>query len=1011
MKPYRIFLGRYRLSGIATCLALGAVVIPQISLAQALGIDNSTDPTSAGYIYRASRMLSSGNPLGAIGQTAASSDDFEFLSPDQKAQWLAEKGSALFERGDVACIDVLGRLASDYPTSPKATQAILTIGDWYWYHQDWHEAIAQYSKVDISALGAEQFPLYSYRKALSYLRCGLPESAAPLIASIANVVGYERAAKYYTAYIRYLAKDYDAAYKMMKEVSSNKKDGIEPLYYMAQIEYLRGQYDDVINHAKSIMGDNPLDELLPELHRIVGLSYFKKGKNDMARQHLEEFVGAVEFPNDDALYALGAIQYADNDLTEAEKNLRQLTDRNNDLAQGAYLYLGQIAEQRGDMNAAAMAFNKAATMSFDQNVAETALYNHVVALTKGGNAPFASSITMLEDFLTRYPDSRYASDVQESLATAYFYEHNYERALASINKVRHPSDATLSTKQKILYKLGTSEITSGNLSQAAIHLREASDMKSADASLAYESSLWLGEALYGLGDYKKAASAYTSALRGQLTPDNRISAFYGLAYSQFKLKDWVKALKNFAEVAESSGVPASLKGDAMIREADCLLYLGSYNKAADLFQRASREQIGDTDYAAYRHAVVVGVTEGTDSKMKKLNAFLEDRPSSKWTPEVLLEAGNTMAALDKPDEAAPYFERLSKEFPKDNKSRSGALSLALAYMKQNETENAKSVYKEIIKKWPTSEEASIANDDMRRLVASDGSLKEYARFLEGIDGAPKIDPDEMDAITFEAAETAYAADQSNTSLLEKYIKDFPDGRYLANALMDLAESADGDGDDAKALIYLEHLLTMRGDSQQVPSALFLKADLLENAGDRNKAYSAFKDLESRGGVEFAPEAIAGVMRTTDVAVERAEYARRLLSIGGVSAEDAEDARFYEASGLLYCGQEKAGQEALKRLAANPNSLSGAKSAVELGEWYLKNGDIKNALSSLEAFTDAGSVHAYWLARGFILLADAYHAEGNDYLALEYLKSLRDNYPGEEADIWESIDKKTKQYSK
>ncbi|MDE5870640.1 MAG: hypothetical protein K2H22_01660, partial [Muribaculaceae bacterium] len=77
----------------------------------------------------------------------------------------------------------------------------------------------------------------------------------------------------------------------------------------------------------------------------------------------------------------------------------------------------------------------------------------------------------------------------------------------------------------------------------------------------------------------------------------------------------------------------------------------------------------------------------------------------------------------------------------------------------------------------------------------------------------------------------------------------------------------------------------------------------------------------------------------------------------------------------------------------------------------EQGDTKNALSTLEAFTDAGSVHAYWFARGFILLADSYHADGNDYLAVEYLKSLRDNYPGDETDIAEAIASKINEYSK
>ncbi len=1035
---------------------MSAFMAAGITMAQGVGVADSTDPLAPGYLYRASRMLSTGNPLGATDQTTAIQSDFKFLTPDRQAEWLAEEGSALFERGDAACVDVLRRLVSEFPAYGKSTQALLTLGDWYWYQKDWHEAIAEYAKVDLQSLGSEQRPLYSYRKAFAYIRCGMPESAAPLLAAIATVPGYARVAKYYTAYIHYLDKDYDTAYRMMEEVSAfgevlrvkseessvksqesrvksqggrrksqsgprlepsrttqnasrTMQNDIVPQYYMAQIEYLRGQYDDVIANAYTIMAKNPVDELLPELHRITGLSHFKKGDYDAARPHLEEFVSAVEYPNDDALYALGAIQYADGDLKEAEKNFRPITDRNNDLAQGAYLYLGQIAEQRGDMNAAAMAFDKAANMAYDKDVAETAFYNHIVALTKGGNAPFASNISMLENFLNRYPDSRYASDVQQSLATAYFYEHDYVKALASINKVRNPSEATLVTKQKILYKLGTSEITTGALQQAIDHLGEAADMRHADPVLADESRLWLAEALYGSGDFKGAAAAYSGALRGKLTPDNRLAALYGLAYSQFKMQDWSDARKSFAEVAENSNAPASMRGDAMVREADCLLYLGDYQKSADRYLRAAREGIGDADYAAFRHAVVVGVIEGTDAKMKKLNAFLKDKPSSKWTPEVLLEAGKTMAALDKPDKAAPYFERLTLEYPKDNKSRAGALSLALAYMKQGEEEKAKSAYMEIIKRWPTSEEASIANDDMRRICASDGSLKEYARFLDKINGAPRIDPDEMDAITFEAAETAYAANQNNTLLLEQYVGDFPDGRYLANALMDLAEAADNEGDASKTLIYLDRLLSMRADAPQVPAALFLKADLLENAGEHKKALSAYLALERQGGAEFAPEAIAGVMRTTSDAAQRTEYARRLLSMGGVSAEDAEEARFHEASGLLRSAQGNAGEEALKRLAAYPNTLSGAKAAVELGNWYLEQGDTKNALSTLEAFTDAGSVHAYWLARGFISLADAYHADGNDYLAVEYLKSLRDNYPGDETDISEAIEARIKEW--
>lgn len=1012
MKLQQLLTHQYLPIRISAAIAAGAAISPSLLQAQTAGPVSDTNPLSHGYLHRASGMLLTGNPLGSANQMAACADDYDGFTDDMKAEWLALEGASLFERNNPDCVDVLQQLVTEFPTYQKSTQALLTLGDWYWLHSDWHEAIEKYSKVDIKNLSAEQSHLYSYRKALAYLKCGVPENATPLLESIASDPEYAQAAKYYTAYIHYLQKDYDTAYDMMQELSQlkNISDGIEPLYYMAQIEYTRGQYKDVINHSKTLLGKNNVKELIPEINRIAGLSYFKTGDNVSARPLLEKFFAATDSPNDDATYALGAIQYSDGDIEEAEKNLRGLTDRNNDLAQGAYLYLGQIAEQRGDINAAAMAFNKAANMAYDTNVAETALYNHVVALTKGGNAPFSSSITMLEDFLKKYPDSRYSSEVQESLASAYFYENDYVKALASINRVKDPSQATLASKQKILYKLGTSEITSGNPTLAAEHLREAADMNHTDSSIADEARLWQGEALYATGDYRGAATAYSSAHRGNLTSANKIAARYGLAYSQFKMENWKEAQKNFSAITENRNSPDAMRGDALLREADCLLYMGDYKNAASIYQRATNEEGADTDYAAFRHAVTSGLTEGTDSKMKKLNAFLKDRPNSKWTAEVLLEAGKTMAALDMPDKAAPYFEKLSHSYPKDNKSRNGVLSLALAYMKQGEKEKAKNAYKDLIRTWPTSEEASLANDDMRRICAADGSLIDYAEFLSEIEGAPQIDPDEMDAITFEAAETAYAANQNNTKLLEQYVSKFPDGRYLANALMDLAEASDQEGDTSKTFIYLDRLLSARGDSPQVPSALFLKADLLESAGEREKALDAYLALEQRGGTEFAPEATAGVMRNTDDAKQRTTYARKLLSMGGVSAEDAEEARFYEASGLLHSSQSSDGEAALKILADSPNSISGAKAAVELGEWYLNKGDIENAHSILETFTDAGSVYSYWLARGFIALAEVYHSEGNDYLAVEYLKSLRDNYPGDEDDIAESIETKIRKYS-
>ena len=46
-----------------------------------------------------------------------------------------------------------------------------------------------------------------------------------------------------------------------------------------------------------------------------------------------------------------------------------------------------------------------------------------------------------------------------------------------------------------------------------------------------------------------------------------------------------------------------------------------------------------------------------------------------------------------------------------------------------------------------------------------------------------------------------------------------------------------------------------------------------------------------------------------------------------------------------------------------------------------------------------------MARGFILLSDVYAKQGDNFKAREYLESLRSNYPGKEAEIFDMIDKR------
>lgn len=126
----------------------------------------------------------------------------------------------------------------------------------------------------------------------------------------------------------------------------------------------------------------------------------------------------------------------------------------------------------------------------------------------------------------------------------------------------------------------------------------------------------------------------------------------------------------------------------------------------------------------------------------------------------------------------------------------------------------------------------LANDDLRQYYAANGGLREYASFLKSVPNAPQIDASEMETLAFEGAETAFADDINATTLLQKYVEDYPNGRYLSQALLDIATGKEQTGEKETALNAIESLLARRSDSPQVPEALLLKARIIESLRSR-----------------------------------------------------------------------------------------------------------------------------------------------------------------------------------
>ena len=155
------------------------------------------------------------------------------------------------------------------------------------------------------------------------------------------------------------------------------------------------------------------------------------------------------------------------------------------------------------------------------------------------------------------------------------------------------------------------------------------------------------------------------------------------------------------------------------------------------------------------------------------------------------------------------------------------------------------------------------------------------------------------------------------------------------------------------------------------------------------------------------DARLGMMRT---AMDLSKYAeavaaadKLLASTAANSPADMAEVKFTRAMANDRLGNHDEAYADWTALAANPSDLYGAKSAYYMGQSLFDRGQTAKAKTVADALISSDTPHSYWLARGFVLYSDILRKEGNEFEANEYLKSLRSNYPGTEADIFQMID--------
>lgn len=903
-----------------------------------------------------------------------------------------------YRQGHENVMDLLKNFLDEYPETRHADAVCFMIGSCHFVKEDYNKAIYWLDKSEIDNLSGGDQDDYAYRMAYACLKTNRKDNAMRLFGLLKeNSKKYKNAATYYTAYLYYQDGDYERALPLFTGLKEDKEFRSDAIYYLTQINFIRGRYAQTIKEGRELLRDFPDHQNNQEINRMIGVSYFYEDNYLDAVKYLSAYVDSEKSPLRTDMYILGLSYYQLNNYGKAVEFLSKSIRENDAIAQNAYLYIGHSYLNLNDNKNASLAFEAASRMNFDQQLKEASMYNYAVLLHQMSPSAFGESVTVLENFLNEYPNSRYTDKINDCLVEVYLTTRNYDTALKSIEKIKNPSGKIQEARQKIYYHLGTVYFTNTDFDNAINYFTKAINAGNYAVAEKEKSIYWRGESYYRKEDYLNAIQDYKSYLNLQRNGELDPLANYGLGYAYFNRHQYSFA-QNFLNqfIKTDRDNRTDMQADAYARIGDCNFYERNFKAAENAYSRSASLQPSTADYTIYQKGFIQGLQKDYKGKISQMDLLISSYPDSRYVPDALYEKGRSYVMMDQSAAAIKTFEQLFKNYPQNVLARKAGVQIGLLYYDENELQKSVNAYKQVVEKYPGSEEAKVAIQDLKSVYVDMNDISGYAQYVNSLGGTVKFEISEQDSLTYIAAERFFMrGDVSQAeSAMKKYLQNFPEGAFNINAHFYLGNIYYNNNQKEAAKNEFEKVVTA-SDNKFTEGALVHLSEIQSGMKEYESALRSYQRLLNvAGSRENKDIALLGIMRS---GYHLGNYAviinasNDLLKEPKLDPGKKNEAIYYRAKALIGSNEWSKAESDLKVLAEDTRTAFGAEAKYLLAQYYFDNNEPGKAETEMSDYIKKGTPHAYWLARGFILLSDIYMKQGDNLQARQYLESLQYNY--------------------
>ena len=947
------------------------------------------------------------------GQYGAAQEYFQYVYENTTEQQYDLKTNSYFYQGVCAAKLSNGNAAfllkdfiRKYPIHSCVPEARLQLALYYFFKKDYKRALDNFNEIDERTVGSGDLAEYYFKKGYANLVKGDIDDAKYLFRKASEYEGqYQQKAVYYRAHIAYEEGQYVAALEDFKSLEGVKEFSATVPFYIAQIHFIDKDYETVVETAPALLAQST-DKA--ELNRIIALSYYNLGNYEQANHYFEEFLSQnektksgtrVELPASDC-YAIGFSKYRMQQYKEAVGYLSKATKDNDALAQNAYYLIGDCQIKTGEPRLAAQSFLEASKMDFSADIQEDAYYNYAKLQYETAGAPFSNAISALEEYVRRYPHSSRSDEANSYLAKIYASSKNYAEAIKAIEKLDSKSPEILRSYQRCTHFRALQLISNKEYKNAGA-LLEKSLKCPMDQKIHLSNLFWKAEALYRADEYQKAYNAFQVYHKsaGVSSDPNFTQSFYSYGYAAMKSEAYREGQQAFEKYLANEDLEDNYRADALARLGDCYFMQRKLQNAINCYEKCEKMKSLNAEYALYQTSRCYGYLNNNTKKVQLLEKFTQLYGKSSYTEKVEYELANTYHTQNQYSKAINAYQDFIRKYPKSSYVREAHNKLAQAYLNSQETDKSIATFKKVIEQYPGSQEAKDALANLESIYTEQGRTGEFFEYIKS-KGNISISPERQDSITYRAAESKYIKGNCEmaTAGFNDYIKNFPEGYFIANARFYRAECAYGRNSFDEALTDYEYLIQNYRTAHN-ETALRKAASILFNKNEFQKALGYFNELLACATTENNRSyAYNGIMRC---AFELGNYqeafdgAKGYLASPSADPEYKEDAQLIAGEAAYHLRNYTAVKKYLGPLSKKSTSDISAEAAYYCALSEFTQGNLDQCETAIGEILEANYTSGYWLASTFILYGDFYFAKGNYFQARHTYQSIVDNYDRED----------------